>query len=337
MMGTLSALASVIASLIAPLIASLGRGWKAVPPVARGLLLVLTGTLLGASMNGMTRALSADLHAFEIAFFRCLFGFLMLSPSMMRQGSGPLRTRRFPLHALRGVLQSFSMTLNTLAVTISPLAKVTALQFSSPLFATLLAALFLRERVRARRISAMVLGFCGTLIIVRPGFAALDPGAMAALVAAAAFAVVMIVMKTLSSTESSVTQTLYMTIFTTPATFVAAMFVWVTPELHHMPWLIALGALGILGNIAFVQALHEADLTAVLPMLFTKLVWAAAIGFVFFGEVPGIWTWVGGSVIFASATYIGFRERKLTGQAQELPAGGTVVQSKPPRHRDTEI
>ena len=121
----------------------------------------------------------------------------------------------------------------------------------------------------------------------------------------------MIVIKVLSRSESSLIITVYMTLVAMPLALIAAVTVWQTPTLTQMAWLAAIGVLASLANLSVAQAFKDADLTAILPFDFTKLIWASAIGYLVFAEEPSPWTWVGGTIIFSAATYIAFRERKI--------------------------
>ena len=281
------------------------------PSTLRGMAIMAFGALAAALMNACVRFVSDDLHPFEIAFFRCLIGLLVLAPVVARHHGRALKTRRLGLHALRGGLQAGAMMLFFTAIALTPLATIAALQFSAPLFATLLAIFVLREIIRIRRISALVVGFAGTLIIMRPGFAEIQLGGLLVLAASAAWGAAMIVTKALSRTDSSVTITVYATTIMTPLLLFAALPVWQTPTLHQLGWLVGVGALATLHNLCVAQAFKEADVTAVLQMDFTKLIWAAIIGYAAFAEVPNAWTWVGGIVIFSAATYIAYRERRV--------------------------
>jgi drug/metabolite transporter (DMT)-like permease len=293
------------------------KNWiDAVPPVLRGMALILFSTLGFSGMHAVIRQLGKeDLHPFEIAFFRNFFGLIVLSPLFLRHGVGALRTRLLPLHALRGVLQIGAMLMFFTAVTITPLAKVSAMSFTAPLFATVGAVIFLGERIRSRRIAALVIGFVGALVIIRPGAVEIDLGAVLVLGSSAIWAVAMLIIKRLTRSDSSVVITAYMGIFLTPLSLVAAVPVWTWPEPHHYLMFALMGALGSLAHVSMAQAFKEADATAILPLDFTRLLWAAALGFLLFGEIPDLWTWVGGITIFASATYIAYRE------ARQHPAG----------------
>jgi drug/metabolite transporter (DMT)-like permease len=279
------------------------------PNTQLGMVYMLACAFAFAAMNAIIRHLSADLHPLEIAFFRSLFGLLTFAPVFIRHGIEPLRTRRPAMHLLRGGLNVVSMTLFFTAISLVPLAKVAALGFTAPLFATILAVALLGEAIRARRITALVVGFTGTMIILRPGFVALDLGAILVLVSSLGYATGLIVIKSLTRTESSTTISIYAMLFTTPATFLLALSVWQTPSWTQVAWMAAIGAIGSLAHLAFAEAVKAVDITAVMPLDFTKLVWSAIIGYLAFAEVPDAWTWLGGTVIFAAVVYIAYREK----------------------------
>ncbi len=275
------------------------------------MLLVLLSTFCFSGMHVIGRQLQDDLYAFEVAFFRNLFGLLALAPFFIRHGFGMLRTSKLPLHALRAAIQVAGMLMFFTALAITPLAKISAMSFTAPLFATVGAVLFLGERIRGRRITALAAGFIGAMIILRPGVEALDLGAILVLVSSASWAVALLIIKHLSRTESSLTLTAYMGLFLTPISLLAAIFHWEWPQPVDYLWFALLGTFGTPGHLGMAQAFHEADATAVLPLDFTRLLWASLLGYFIFAEIPSIYTWVGGSVIFGSATYIAFREARL--------------------------
>jgi drug/metabolite transporter (DMT)-like permease len=139
---------------------------------------------------------------------------------------------------------------------------------------------------------------------------------------AAAWAVISIMVKMLTKTDSSITITLYSTIFMIPIALLVALPYFVFPTWHQLFLLVIVGALNTIGHICRAQAFKEADLSAVVPVEFTRLIWVSIFGFFLFGEVPEIWTWIGGFMIFAANTYIAIRERNLgkTDKAPVLPA-----------------
>jgi drug/metabolite transporter (DMT)-like permease len=244
-----------------------------------------------------------------------VFGFAALAPVFVRQRWAPLRTRNLKLFALRGVLNSAAMLMFFYSLSITPLATVAALGFTAPLFATLLAMLVLGEVVRLRRWTAILVGFAGTLIILRPGVIEVGLGPLLVIGSSVVWSVALMVIKVLTRTESSVTITAYASIFLTPVCLAAALPYWTWPGLEQLGWLAVIGVLGTVAQTAMNQSFKYADASAVLPMDFSKLIWAAAIGFALFGEIPDLWTWLGGALIFASATYIGIRESRMRKRA----------------------
>lgn len=279
----------------------------------RPMVLMLVSTASFAAMHGAIRHVSQDLHMhpFEVAFFRNLVALLLLSSLVFRYGLRPFRTSRPGLQVVRGGLNAVAMLMFFYAVSITPLAEVAALSFTAPLFATLLAAVVLGEVVRLRRWTAVMVGFAGTLIVLQPGAGAFSPGALLIIGSSSIWAAALIVIKVLSRTESSVTITAYMAIVLTPLTFIPAYFVWQWPTTEQILWLVAIGSLGTVAQTTMAQAMKEADASALFPFDFTRLIWGALIGYIAFSEIPGLNTWIGGTVIFASTAYIAWRESKL--------------------------
>jgi drug/metabolite transporter (DMT)-like permease len=266
----------------------------------RGIILMLISTVAFAAMHAAVRHLSGELHPFEIAFFRNAFGLLVLAPWFLRYGLAPLRTRRLPLH--------------------------TSLSFTVPIFATLLAMVVLGEVVRLRRWVAMFCGFAGALVILRPGLAEIDLGSLLVLLSAAVWASALTVIKVLSRTDSSITITCYMVILMAPISLVPALWVWQWPTGEQLLWLVAIGVVGTLGQLIMTQALKEAETSVVMPFDFFKMIWASLLGFLFFAEVPTLFIWIGAGIIFASTSYIAYREHKVT----RAPPPQSVA--RPPEH-----
>lgn len=264
-----------------------------------------------SSMNGMVREATTEMHAFEVAFFRNVFGLLALAPMMLKAGlRGTLRTTKLHLHAARGLLNAVAMLSFFYAVTITPLATIAALAFTAPLFAALLAIPFLGERPGWRRWAGLFTGFAGALVIIRPGFTDVGLGVLLILLSSLVWSGALIIIKILARTETSLTITTYAGLFLTPITGAAAWFFWTWPDATGWLMMIAIGIFGSLTQWSVAQAFHEADATVVLPFDFTKLIWASAIGYVFFGERPDPMTLIGGFVILASITYVAYRERE---------------------------
>ncbi len=255
----------------------------------QGMVLMLFSALCLVAMQSMIRFVGETLPPFEGAFFRNLFGLVALTPIFISQGFAPFKTKKLHLHAARGGIQAIGMLAFFTGVTLIPLAQTTALSFSAPLFATVLEILVLGERVRIRRITALVLDFVGMLLVVRPGFAEINLGTMLIITSSLTWGIAIAVIKSLSKTESSATLTVYMGMFLTPITGVFAFFVWETPTWEQLGWLMLAGILGTVGHLAFAQSFRKADSTAVLPLDFTRLIWASVAGFLIWGEIPDAW------------------------------------------------
>ncbi len=278
----------------------------------RSMGLMLIATLCFSCMHATVAKLAQELHPFQIAFFRNVFGLLTLMPLLIRSRFTALRTKKLGLHALRGVVNGCSMLLFFTSLSLIPLAEVTALSYAAPLFVTLGAALILGERLRARRIVALVIGIIGMLIILRPGFAEIGLGQMLILGATVLWAISMIDIKILSRTDSSLTISTYMLFFAIPISLTASLSFWQWPNGTQLLLLMLLGVLGSIGQVLFTEAFRHADTGVVMPLEFTKLIFAAILGFMIFGQIPDFYTWLGGSIIFASTCYIAYREHKLS-------------------------
>jgi drug/metabolite transporter (DMT)-like permease len=198
------------------------------------------------------------------------------------------------------------------ALSIAPLAEVTALNFTAPIFATLLAIPIFGEQVRLRRWGAILIGFAGVLVILRPGFAEITQGQILCLVSSITWACALLVIKRLGEHDSSVTIILYMALLMIPASLIPTLFVWTTPTPAELGWLVLIGLLGTGGQLLMTESLKQAEAGIVMPIDFFKLIWVAILGFFLFGQVPDQFTWIGGAIIFASTAYLALRERMVS-------------------------
>ena len=277
----------------------------------KAVLFMVVGTIFFSMMHALIRYMSDELHAFELAFFRNLFGAIVVLPWLFRSGFGPLKTERLGLHSVRGLVNGAGVLMFFYAVTITPLADVTALSFTAPIFATVLAIVFLGEVVGARRWTAIFVAFFGALVILRPGLVEISQGQILALSSAALWACALIMIKVLGRTDSSITIIAYMIIFQVPLSGLAAAAVWVSPSFGQLCLMALMGVIGTLGQWLLVEALKAGDTNVVMPFDFLKMIWAVLFGFFFFNEFPDVFTWVGSAIIFGSAIYIAVRERKI--------------------------
>ena len=267
-------------------------------------------TFFFAGMHGSIRYLSETIHPFEIALFRNVFALIVVLPWFYRYGFAPLRTQRFGMHALRAAFNIVAMLSFFYALSITPLAEVTALGFTAPIFATVLAALVLGEVVRIRRWVAILVGFLGVLIILRPGFVEIGFGQLLTLLSAMVWSCALMVIKSLGRTDSSATIITYMALLMIPLSLGPALFFWKWPDLHQWGWLVAIGVLGGLGQFCIAESLRLADTAVVMPFDFFKLIWVTVIAYLAFAQELDVYTWIGGAVIFASTMYIAYRERR---------------------------
>jgi S-adenosylmethionine uptake transporter len=264
-----------------------------------------------AMLMGLVRHLAAEMDVFVISFWRSLFAALAFAPWAWRVGWQRLRTKRLGLYVTRSAFLVLSSTALFFSVTMLPLAEVTAISFTSPLFATLLAVLLLKDPVGPRRWAAMAVGFAGVLIMLRPGAASFDWGTLLVIFATVTFAAVIVTGKMLTKTESPELIVAYLALFMLPMALVPALTVWQWPTWQQIPWLIAIAVGANLNMYGITRALKIADASLAMPFDFLRLPATAAVGFLAFAEEPDIFTWAGGAVIFASSAYIGHREARL--------------------------
>jgi drug/metabolite transporter (DMT)-like permease len=263
-------------------------------------------------MNVLIRIAAQAMHPFEVAFFRCLFGLVFILPWIVRSGPLLLRSRNRGFFLLRAGIGLVSMATWFYGITVVPLATATAVNFTAPLFATLAAALVLHEDVRLRRWSAVVIGFAGVLVIMRPGSARLDANLFLLLLSAATAAMNNITVKFLARTEPPSRIVAFFMIYLTPLSLIPALFVWQWPAPSTFVALIGLGGVGTIAHLSVARALAAADASACAPFEFARLPFAAIIGFACFGEVTDLWTWVGAAIIAVSSIYVAYREARLT-------------------------
>ena len=285
----------------------------------RGIFWMATTGILFVAVTGIVRHLGTDMSAVQAAFIRYVFGLLLLAPVFFKLGSLVRERKIMGLHAVRGVLHGIGVMLWFFAMAKIPIAEVTALGFTAPIFTTLGAALFLGERLHLHRIGAVLIGFGGAIVVLQPGFQEISIGAVAQLVAAPLFACSFLIAKRLTRTESSPAIVAYLSIFVTLTLLPPALIVWRTPTLIELGWLFATAVCATAGHVTLMQAFRAADLTVTQPIQFLQLVWATVLGLTLFGEQPEIWTWVGGGVIVASATYIARRESRAQHGNPEKP------------------
>lgn len=282
----------------------------------QGALWMLLAAALFSVLNALIRQLSAELHPFQVVFFRNLFGLVFMLPWLLWAGRGMLRTTRLRGHIVRALTGLGAMLSWFYGVSVLPLGEAVALSFTAPLFATIGAALFLGETVRLRRWSATVAGFLGVLVILRPGAEAISTPALIVLLSAAISAASALQVKSLSRTEPAAAVVTYMVLFLTPMSLVPALFVWQMPSAEALGWAVLMGAVASLGHLCLTRALQLADASAVMPFDYAKLPVSALIGYLLYDEVLDAWTWVGAGIICAATIYIAHREAVVARRAR---------------------
>lgn len=279
---------------------------------AWGAAWMIISAALFAVMNGFVReAADQGMHPFQIAFLRSIFALLFMLPFTLKGGVAQLKTHRWKLYLFRGGAATTAMLFWMTAVVSIPLAEATAISFTAPLFATIGSALVLKEVVRARRWTAVLFGFTGVLIILRPGTEALEPGALAAVGAACGMATAALCIKALTGTEPAGRVVFYTSLILTVATLPFAIAVWVPMTPNFWVLGILLGFFGVTAQMFLTSSFKAADASVVLPFDYTRLPFIALVGWVAFGETVEIITWIGASLIVGSALYVVYRERQL--------------------------
>ena len=246
--------------------------------------------------------------AVEAAFIRYLVGVVLVLPLLWRMRWRGLRGRSAGLYVTRGLVHGVAVMLWFYAMARIPLAEVTAIGFSTPVFTALGAILLFHEQVRLRRMLAIAAGFVGTLVILRPGFHAVEAGSLAQLVAALFFAGSFLLAKKLTQREASADILAMLTVFCTLALLPGALYYWRQPTLAEVGWLALVAVFATAGHYAITRAIAQAPLTVTQPLSFLQLVWAVLFGYWLFDEVPDQWVVLGALMIVAAVSYLAHRE-----------------------------
>ena len=270
--------------------------------------MVLSG-IFATTMHCLIRFATEDSHPFEVAFFRTIFVLLIFLPVVTKNGLASLKSNNVKLQSFRAVVGSVAMLCMFYGLSITELAKATALMFTVPIFATILAIIFLKEIVGIRRWLAMCVGFTGALIVLRPDIE-LGFGPLLILCASLMWSSSMLMAKKLTQTDTTVSITFWQAAGLIPATFILAIQVWVWPTLEQLIMFLFIAIAGTLVHWFLNEALKRADITALLPLDYLRLIWSVSLGFIFFNEIPHVGLWLGSALILGASTYIGIRQAK---------------------------
>jgi drug/metabolite transporter (DMT)-like permease len=277
--------------------------------------LTIFAGLCFASLSAQVKFLSGDLHGFVITFWRNFWGLFFMLPWLFRQGLGELSWPRIRMFTLRSTLSLVSMLFGFTSLSYLTLANATALSFTAPLFATILAAMVLGETVRRRRWTATLVGFIGVLIVLRPGVSGIGFGEFLALTGAFLTALVIIVVKQMSRTEPSNAIVAYMVLLLTPMSLVCALPFWSWPQAGDWPFVIGMGLAGTVGHVCWTRAISLCDASVVVPFDYVRLIFTIIIGILAFAEQPDTFTLIGSAIIVLAGIYIARREAMLNQRA----------------------
>lgn len=288
----------------------LAEAFGALSPNLRGAVFVLVGTVFFVANDVVVKFTGDRIHPAQMALFRYSVGFVLLMPLFVRTGRAQLKTERIGLHVVRAVIATTGQALVYYAVIHLLLADATAMNFTRPLFLTVLAIFILKETVGLRRWGATLVGFAGVIVMVRPLGGGFDADWLVALAAAFLFALALILIRVLSRTDPPATILFWYHIMGVVIFSVPAALVWVPPTPGEWLQLCLIAVFTATGMFFFVRGFAIGDSSVMGTMEYVRLVYAALAGYFIFAEVPDIWTWVGAGIIVAATLYIARHEAR---------------------------
>ncbi len=249
----------------------------------------------------------------EIVWARLFFGMLLTAPILVWQnGMAALVPSESALNVCRGTLIVVSTLMFFGALRYQGIAETLAIYFIQPLCVTALAPMFLREHVGLRRWIAVAVGFVGVLIVIRPGIQALNPGMFLAFGAGVTSGIALLLTRKLAGKGGAMANTFYTSLFGAAVASIAVVSFWQTPSWHHVQMFVLLAAIGTLGNFLSVKAMQYAEASLLAPIGYAEMIMAVIAGWYFFGDFPDSWTFLGVSILIASAIYISWREHSIS-------------------------
>ena len=273
--------------------------------------LIILSVFFSAAMSVLIKLAQQDTNVFTAAFLRFFFGVMVLSPIFIKTKLNVFKTSHLKVHFLRVLINYPSMLLFFYGINFVTIEKANSLTFIVPFIATILAVIFLKEKIYVYRIFALVLGFIGMLIIIRPGMIEVSYGVYMILISSFLWAVMIIITKILSKDESAITILSYQYLLMFIISFVFALFNWQTPSQETVLYLFLAGLSGTIFHLTLYQAYKLVDVSLVQPYSFLVLVFASILGYFVFDEVPDIYTWIGTSIIFVGIIIISIREMQI--------------------------
>lgn len=287
----------------------------------QGIGLMLVFVFLMSMVDATIKWMTATYPTEQIVFMRYGFGFLPISIAVLwRGGIKSLKTNRLWGHSLRGVFSVGALFLFASGLEYLPLAETVSLTFIAPLLVTILSIPILKETVGWRRWIAVIVGFCGVLVIVRPGMGVFSQYAFFPMGAALMFSLVIIQTRRLTETETTTGIVFYGTAIAVVTAAIPAINVWVTPSLSDLAVFLTIGIMATVGMLFMTQAFRLAPPAIVTPFEYTALIWATVFGFLVWGEIPDFYSFVGAGIVIASGIYIVHRESLRAAQNRKQRA-----------------
>ena len=281
----------------------------------RGIAWFLLHCLMFALISVVTKILmNGGMHVFEIVFFQTLFGTIILLPRIIKRHSQGIRALSYKLQISRALFWSLATICFFYATTVIPVGRAIAISFAVPLFTTILAVVFLKEKLHFQRITALVCGFIGMLIIIRPGVESFEFASFLVVVASFMWSMTDIMIKLVGKTHHVFVNTFYFSFFGAICTLPMALAVWHTPSVTEMFWLILLSIMFVANIASITKAYELGDLTVMMPFVFAELIFVAVLAYFIFDEVIYPSTVIGSAIIIFSTSYIAYRERKSRSQ-----------------------
>jgi drug/metabolite transporter (DMT)-like permease len=282
-----------------------------VPKNLFAILLILISVFFGSTMGAFMKLAQTDLNVYTAGFFRFFLGLIIITPYILKSKFKVYKTKNFKVHLIRASLNLPAMLLGFAALTIVPFEKISALHFIVPFIVTILAVIFLKEKIHLYRISALFIGFIGMLVILRPGIIDVTIGIQMALLSSFIWAIVIVITKKLTESDSAMSILTYQYTFMTFLSFVLVLFFWSIPSLSSLIYIFLAACSGTILHIALNHAYKLVDVSMTQPFSFLGLVVASLYGYFLFDENPDMFTWIGSLIIFIGVTLIAYREIKL--------------------------
>lgn len=280
------------------------------PALAGAIGFMVISTAAFSLMNIFIRYSSVELHTTQIVFLRNLFSLFILAPWVFMNGVQVLKTDRAASHFWRGTVGVVGMHLWFYSVTHLPLNEATALSFTAPIFTAIFAIVFLREKAGWHRWSAILIGFAGAMVIIRPSPDNMNWDMLVVPAATSIWAVAGMLVKSLTKTEPPNRIVFYMALVMALWSLPGAVYHWQTPDLYITTMIFGVALASTAAHMALVRAYARADVVVLMPFDFCRLIFTAIFAYVAFGETSDEWTWAGGLIIVVSAAYIAHRETR---------------------------